>query len=107
MRHTDVLLKVRTELAQDEASVEKARRDSADLLQSKLRLVQELGQSAGWAYFVSELKQERTKLFAMLERTTDPTTLAKVAGTLLAVESFTDWPEYMARELSAQVKDSQ
>ncbi len=105
MKHTDNLLKIRPETPNEDAKQEADNKSRLDNLQKKRRLVHELANNPGWALFVEELREERRKLFAILERSTDPTSLAKVAGTLLAVESFIDWPAYVASELDAQAKD--
>jgi hypothetical protein len=102
MKHTNTLLKI---LDSDGKEEERTKDSNIGILTSKLRIVHELTQSAGWTLFIEELKYERRKLFAMLERSTDPTTLSKVTGTLLAVESFVDWPATIATELEAQIND--
>ncbi len=103
MKHTDVLLKIQTK--PDNEAQEATKAETLNGLQSKLRLVQDLSRTDGWKLFVEELVNERRKLFAMMERANDPTSLAKLTGTLLAVESFIDWPGYVSRELEAQAKD--
>ena len=104
MKHTDVLLKIQD--ANDdvqEQAVDKAK--FLNQLQSKMRVVHEFSKSPGWSLFTEELVAERGKLLRLLETVGDATRLAKLTGTLLAVESFIDWPNYVAKELDAQAKD--
>lgn len=106
MKHTDVLLKIPSdELKREEVENKVERSKAINLLQTRLRMIHDLNQTEGWKFFVEELRVERFKLLSMLERSNDPTTLAKVTGTLLAVESFIDWPATVSRELEGQAKD--
>lgn len=101
MRHTDELMGVRTKQAA--STVDR----SAELveLQKRMRAVQELANTAGWACFVEELRSDEQRVLSLLERSIDPTTLAKLTGSLLVLKSFVDWPNYVARELNAMTKE--
>ncbi len=106
MKHTNVLLKQKGDGFYEEAELaSKQKAQSLDDLQKRLRLVTELARSEGWAYFVSELKNEKSIILGLMEKASDPTTLAKLTGSLLVVESFSEWPGFKAQELDAQAKD--
>ena len=106
MKHTDVLLGIKP-LGVVNAEKANERRATEQELNAKVIMVQTLVQTNGWKFFVSELAEEEYRLLGMLERTADPTTLAKVTGTLLAVKSFADWPSTVLREVAAAVKELQ
>ena len=99
MRHTDVLLGIK---APKQPQVTRTNKDE---LKHKFVLANDLRSSEGWLFFVSELQNEEQRLLAMIEKTENPTQLAKLNGTLLAVKSFINWPDYVSKELDAQMKD--
>ena len=103
MKHTDVLLKIQDEELDPDNRKEKQQR--LNQLTTKLKLVHELSQNAGWKLFQQELKDEERKVLTLLERSNDSTNLAKLTGTLLAIKGFLDWPEYVAREVEEQAND--
>lgn len=106
MKHTDVLMGIKEESFYEEAERRSfENRRILDNLTTKLRAIQSLSQNEGWKFFVEELKVEKLKLLGLLEKAQDPTSLAKIAGSLLAVESFVDWPAYVGAELDAAAKD--
>lgn len=100
MKHTNILLK-NIEHVEEEVRDPKILND----LHTKLRAIHDLVKTPGWQFFVEELKTERRKILALIERANDPTSLAKLTGTLLSVESFVEWPVYVSQEIEAQAKD--
>lgn len=106
MKLNDVHLKIRPpKNKEEEENYKRARQKHMDQLATKLRMVQELGQSEGWKFFLSELNHERIRLLTLVEKAIDPTPLAKFTGSLLAVEGFIRWSNDVAAELEAAAKD--
>lgn len=105
MRHTDVLLKVRPDsYADDERKRQEQLKLSLNQLQTKLRIINELGKTEGWKVFQADLANEERRLLSMLELADNPTHLAKLTGTLLAVKSFVNYVSDSMIELDAQAK---
>lgn len=104
MRHTDVLLKLQSTQPED-LEAKKAKVDQLRELQQKSRVVYDLNKSEGWQVFVQELAIEEKKILALIERSNDPTTMAKLAGSLLVIKSFQSWPADVVKELDAAAKD--
>ena len=94
MKHLDALMGKKppsvTKREYEEMAQEEQHRSA---LQAKLRLLQELSKSPGWAHFVKELKDHEGQLLSLMERAVDPTSLAKLTGSYLAVRSFSTWAQ--------------
>lgn len=107
MRHTDTLLRhPAPSIAAQEAEDAKAKRVRLDAMAARAYVLQGLAQTEGWALFVEACRNEELAILAILERSADPTTLAKVAGSLLVVRSFQTWAQDSAQELLQAVKDA-
>lgn len=85
MKHTDQLLGIFEQATKSEAR---------DTVYDKriLMALQELEGQEGWRLFKEHCQQEQQLTLARLERSMDPTTLAKLTGVLLAITSFPSWP---------------
>lgn len=72
---------------------------------TKLLALQELVNSSGWALFVQHCEYEHGMALMKMERCADPTTLAKLVGANLALESMPRWPATELAELVEFLKD--
>lgn len=107
MRYTDVLLKQKSPSleAQEEAN-ERDLRQRLDAMSAEAQSLQTLKQHPGWQAFEAALRNEELSLLSLMERASDPTTLAKVAGSLLVIRSFQTWADDRANELLAAIEDA-
>lgn len=107
MRYTSVLLKhpVPSIEKQHQEDVKETRR-RLDTMAAEAQSLQALQNHPGWVIFMDCLKNEELVIMALLERTSEPTALAKVAGSLLVVRSFQTWAEDRASDLLAAIKDA-
>lgn len=105
MKHTDVLLGI--EQPVDDSAAKKHRKDRLDYLTAKLQLVQSLSQHEGWKLFQVDAQAEELRILSLMESCSDPTTLAKLNGSLLTIKSFSDWPGWVAREVEAMARETE
>lgn len=104
--HIDVAMHAPTERDEAQVAAElREREQEKSQLMVKARLLQELQQHPGWHLFVESMRAERNEYLAMLERSNDPTTLAKTAGMLVVNEAFADFPQREAARCFTRVKD--
>lgn len=100
-KENDVILKIRPAPGPQDAKLKADRTATLNRLQTSLRAIHDLAQSPGWALFQEDLKAERFDLLDRQLASTDPTTLAKLVGSQMVVERFTNWIPIMAQELEA------
>ncbi len=107
--HLEAHLKIRPAPKPEPEENKKAREDYLNDLKRRLVAVHQFEKSEGWAEFKKDLENEEFSLLNLIEKSQDPTSLAKLTGTLLAVKRFANWPTFMSRELEAaaqmQVKE--
>lgn len=101
---TDTLMRHPVATQEDEEA--KAYR-LAELQQAKAEWVDldMLLKSRGWAISLDKLKRDEMDLLAKLELSQDPTTLAKLVGSLLANRGQQVWPERRKADLEQVIRD--
>lgn len=106
-RLNDVHLKIRPPPGKEIAEQEANTQIQLNELTTKLRAIHDLARTEGWKLFLEDLDNERIQLLGELTKCSDPTTLAKVTGTLLCVERFKNFIYYMSQELEQAARNMQ
>lgn len=107
LKLNDVHLKIRPLPTDEEKQHIVDRKLLIDQLTTKLRAIHDLKNTLGWGYFLEDLNNERLDLLQRQLTCNDPTTLAKLVGSQLVIERFTNWVNIITQELEMAAKDLQ